>query len=286
MDVILGNSDENLSKARDMTAHAAERGTDVVIFPELWSTGYDLENAAVHSVPIGEGIFARMSSLAREYNIHVSGSCLSLLGPEQFGNTAVLFDNNGQMMGKYTEVHLFRLMEEHRHLTPGDHLTLADTKWGKIGLAICYDLRFPELFRSYALSGAAAVLLMAEWPHPRLIHWQVLLRARAIENQMYMIACNRVGVSKDDHFFGHSCIVDPRGQVLVEAGEDEELVTAEINMEEVGRARAEIPVFADRRPAIYDGGESNATRDFRESSSQAAIQGTDPEEPHRQAGGS
>ena len=251
MDVILGTPDENLGKARDMTSRAAERGSDIIIFPELWSTGYDLENAPVHSVPIGEGVFARMSSLAREYSIHISGSCLSLLGPGRFGNTAVLFDANGQMMGEYTKVHLFQLMNEHRYLTPGDHLTLVETKWGKIGLAICYDLRFPELFRSYALGGAAAVLLMAEWPHPRLSHWQVLLQARAIENQMYMIACNRVGVSKDTRFFGHSCIVDPRGQVLVEAGEDEELVTAEINMEEVDRVRAEIPVLADRRQGIY-----------------------------------
>ena len=262
MDVLLGRPDENLAKARDMTAHAAERGSDIVVFPELWSTGYDLENAAVHSVPIDEGVFARMSSLASEHNVHVLGSCLSLLGPGRFGNTAVLFDTNGQMMGEYTKVHLFRLMNEHRYLTAGDHLTLVETKWGKVGLAICYDLRFPELFRAYAMSGAVAVFLMAEWPHPRLSHWQVLLRARAIENQMYMIACNRVGVSKDTRFFGHSCIVDPRGQVSVEAGEDEELLTAEINIEEVDRARTEIPVLADRKPAVYDGGESNATRDF------------------------
>jgi omega-amidase len=279
MDVILGNPDENLAKARDMTSRAAEKDSDIIIFPELWSTGYDLENAAAHSVPIDEGVFARMSSLAREYNIHVSGSCLSLLGPGRFGNTAVLFDTNGKMMGEYTKVHLFQLMDEHRYLTAGDHLSLVETKWSKIGLAICYDLRFPELFRAYALRGAAAVFLMAEWPHPRLSHWQILLRARAIENQMYMIACDRVGVSKDNHFLGHSCIVDPRGQVLVEAGEDEELLTAEIKMEEVDRARAEIPVLADRRPAIYDGGEPNATR---ESPSQAAIQGTDRKESHRQ----
>ncbi len=251
MDVLLGKPDENLAKARHMTARAAERGSDIIVFPELWSTGYDLENAAVHSVPIDEGVFAGMSSLAREHNIHVLGSCLSLLGPGRFGNTAVLFDTSGHMMGEYSKVHLFRLMDEHRYLTAGDHLTLLETKWGKIGLAICYDLRFPELFRSYASRGAAAVFLMAEWPHPRLSHWQVLLRARAIENQMYMVGCNRVGVSKDNRFFGHSCIVDPRGEVSVEAGEDEELVTAEIRMEEAERARAEIPILADRRPAIY-----------------------------------
>lgn len=252
MDILLGKPDENLVKARNMTAHAAERGSDIIVFPELWSTGYDLENAAMHSTPIDKGVFAEMSSLASEHNIHVLGSCLSLSGSDQFGNTAVFFNPNGRILGKYTKAHLFRLMDEHRYLTAGDHLTIAETAWGKVGLAICYDLRFPELFRIYALAGAKAVFLPAEWPHPRLTHWQVLLRARAIENQMYTIACNRVGISKDTHFFGHSCIIDPWGRTIVEAGEDEELLTAEIGIDKVDQARSEIPVLADRRPEIYE----------------------------------
>lgn len=254
IDVLLGKPDENLVKARNMVAHAARRGSDIVVFPELWSTGYDLENAAMHSVPVDKGVFAEMSSLASEHSIHILGSCLSLLGSGRFGNTAVFLDPSGQILGKYTKVHLFRLMDEHRYLTPGDHLTIVETVWGKVGLAICYDLRFPELFRAYTLAGAAAVFLPAEWPHPRLTHWQVLLRARAIENQMYMIACNRVGISKSDHFFGHSCIIDPWGQIVVEAGEDEELLTTEIDIDKVDQARSEIPVLADRRPGIYEEG--------------------------------
>jgi predicted amidohydrolase len=252
MDISLGKPDENVMKARNMTADAAERGADVIVFPELWSTGYDLENAALHSAPIDKGGFAEMSSLAKRYNIHVLGSCLSLLRQGRFGNTAALFNPDGRILGEYTKVHLFRLMDEHRYLTAGDYLTVAKTLWGKTGLAICYDLRFPELFRSYALAGARAVFLLAEWPHPRLAHWQVLLRARAIENQMYVIACNRVGMSKDSRFFGHSCVIDPRGQIVVEAGEDEELLIAEIKMNEVDRTRSEIPVFADRKPEIYE----------------------------------
>jgi omega-amidase len=94
MDILLGKPDENLVKARKMTAHAAERGSDIIVFPELWSTGYDLENAAMHSTPIDKGVFAEMSSLASEHSIHVLGSCLSLLGSDQFGNTAVFFNPN------------------------------------------------------------------------------------------------------------------------------------------------------------------------------------------------
>ena len=155
------------------------------------------------------------------------------------------------MVRKYTKIHLFQLMEEHRYLAAGDQLAIVDTKWGRFGLAICYDLRFPELFRSYALSGVKAVLLVAEWPHPRLAHWQILLRARAIENQMYIIACNRAGVSKDAHFCGHSCVINPWGEIVAEAEEHEELLVTEIDMDKVDQVRAKIPVFADRKPEVY-----------------------------------
>lgn len=253
MDVLLGEPAANLQKVRGMVAEAAQRGSHVVVFPELWSTGYDLENAALHATPLDEGIFAQVSALAKEYQIHILGSCLSLLGEGQFGNTAVLFDSRGEPRASYIKTHLFRLMDEHHYLTSGGQWSLAETDWGKSGLAICYDLRFPELFRAYALAGARVVFLPAEWPHPRLSHWQVLLRARAIENQVFMVACNRVGESQGQRFFGHSCIIDPWGAVVVEAGEDEVLLTAQIDLGLVDEARAQIPVFDDRRPDLYRG---------------------------------
>jgi len=252
MDISLGKPGENLSKARDMAARAAVNGSDVIVLPELWSTGYDLENAAAHSAPTDRGIFAEMSALARKHKIHVTGSCLSLLESGQFGNTAVFFNPDGEMLGEYTKIHLFRLMDEHKYLSAGENLTVVETSWGRSGLAICYDLRFPELFRAYALSGVKIVFIPAEWPHPRLSHWQTLLRARAIENQMYVVGCNRAGMSKDIHFCGHSCIIDPWGEIVAEADEDEELLTAEIEIDKVDEVRAKIPVFADRRPDIYN----------------------------------
>ena len=114
-----------------------------------------------------------------------------------------------------------------------------------------YDLRFPELFRRYALADCVLTFLPAEWPHPRLEHWQTLLRARAIENQMFIVACNRVGQSNDTGFCGHSCIIDPWGEVLVEGGEEEALLTMEIDLEKVTAVRRTIPIFNDRRPRIY-----------------------------------
>src|SRR5205807_8965526 len=105
----------------------------------------------------------------------------------------------------------------------------------------------PELFRSYALAGARLILLAAEWPNPRRAHWETLLRARAIENQMYVVACNRVGTSQGTSFFGRSCIIDPWGETVLEGGDQETLLTTEIDLDKVDDVRATIPVFKDRR---------------------------------------
>ncbi|WP_420642256.1 carbon-nitrogen family hydrolase [Candidatus Leptofilum sp.] len=251
MDVKLGDPMANWHTVQAMTAEAARRGSDLVVFPELWSTGYDLENAASYATLTDAGLFAQVAALAKTHQIAILGSCLSLLGEGRFGNTAVYFDANGRSLGEYSKLHLFRLMQEEQFLTAGEDSTLIETEWGKAGLTICYDLRFPELFRHYALAGAQLVFVPAEWPHPRLAHWRTLLRARAIENQMFVVACNRVGRSKDTDFFGHSCILDPWGEIVLELGEGEMLGTAVIDIAQVDAVRAKIPVFADRRPEVY-----------------------------------
>ncbi|MBN2502651.1 MAG: carbon-nitrogen family hydrolase [Anaerolineales bacterium] len=248
MDVKLGQPDANLKTVRTLTAEAAQRGADVVVFPELWSTGYDLERAGQYATGLDAGNFAAVAELARRYRIHILGSMLSLIEPGKYGNTAVWFGPEGGILGAYTKLHLFRLMDEHHYLMPGETPTIVETPWGKAGLAICYDLRFPELFRHYALAGAGLVFLPAEWPHPRRAHWRTLLRARAIENQSYVVACNRVGESKGVRFCGHSAVIDPWGETVVEGNEDEGLLTATIDTDLVAEVRAKIPVFEDWRP--------------------------------------
>jgi predicted amidohydrolase len=252
MDVVLGQPEVNLAQVRRWVVEAARRGSDILVLPELWSTGYDLSHAADYATAVTDGIFAEVASLAREHRIHILGSCLSLLGEGQYGNTAVLINPDGQLLGSYSKVHLFQLMDEHKYLTAGNGRCLVQTSWGESGLAICYDLRFPELFRAYALDGAKIVFLPAEWPYPRLAHWQTLLRARAIENQMYIVACNRVGTTNGTTFFGHSCIIDPWGEMVVEAGDTPALLTVAVDLEKVSEIRAQIPVFADRNPAVYE----------------------------------
>ncbi|MFQ6058490.1 MAG: carbon-nitrogen family hydrolase [Anaerolineae bacterium] len=250
MDVQLGQPERNLARARDLVAEAKRRGSDIVLLPELWATGYDLDNAAKYATPADQGLFAATADLAREHSIHIAGSLLSTRGGHIY-NTAVLFAPTGEALGEYSKIHLFRLMEEEKYLTAGDQTPVFDLPWGKSALAICYDLRFPELFRKYALGGAVIVFLVAEWPHPRLAHWRTLLWARAIENQCFVVACNRVGESKGQRFFGHSAIYDPWGEIVVEGGEGEILLTAEIDLDLVEEVRRRIPVFADRRGELY-----------------------------------
>ena len=251
MDVIRGQVQTNLATVSKMVEEAARRGSQLVVFPELWSTGYDLKRASSYATAVDEGLFAEVAALARQHQIDIVGSQMSLLGEGAYGNTAVYYDRHGQNLGSYDKVHLFGLMEEDQYLAGGDSLTIVESSWGKVGLAICYDLRFPELFRSYALAGVDAVILVAEWPRPRLAHWRTLLRARAIENQMFVIACNRVGTTGSTEFFGHSCILDPAGETVFEAGEGAGLHTVDFDLDQLTAVRSSMPVFTDRRPDAY-----------------------------------
>jgi omega-amidase len=250
MDIALGQPQVNLAKVQELTAEAKRRGSDVVLFPELWSTGYDLENAEQHATRLDEGLFAELTALARENAIYICGSLLSVQDG-RYHNTAPLFSPAGKRLGHYSKTHLFRLMEEDRYLTAGQMAPVFDLPWGKSAIAICYDLRFPELFRRYALAGARIIFLPAEWPYPRLEHWRTLLQARAIENQMFIAACNRVGKSKGESFFGHSAIYDPWGRLVIEAGDSKALLTASVDTALVEEVRQTIPIFADRRPELY-----------------------------------
>jgi omega-amidase len=250
MEVALGKPELNLEKVRAMTVEARRRGSDLIVFPELWSSGYDLANAHLYAAPVEEGLFAETATLARENAIHILGSLLERTD-QGFRNTAAIFSPEGRLLGQYSKVHLFRPMEEDKYLVAGSRARVLSLPWGNSALAICYDLRFPELFRSYALAGARVVFLMAEWPRPRLSHWQTLLEARAIENQFFVVACNRVGESGEWDFFGHSAIHDPSGKLIAGAADEETLVTAILDLDAVDEVRQSMTVFQDRRSDVY-----------------------------------
>jgi len=250
MDVALGQPEQNLDKVSEMVAEARRRGSEVVVFPELWSTGYDLARSSRYATSVDEGMFARMADLASAHSIHIMGSLLED-SSKGYRNTAVVASPHGRLLGQYSKVHLFRPLEEDVYLVAGEEAPVFDLPWGRSALAICYDLRFPELFRKYALEGAQVVFLMAEWPRPRLIHWQTLLQARAIENQLFVVACNRVGQSGEWSFFGHSSIYDPSGELVAAAADGETLLTATLDLDLVDQVRRSMTVFEDRRQAVY-----------------------------------
>jgi predicted amidohydrolase len=257
MDCELGAPAANFARAEALVAEAARRGSQLVVLPELWSTAYDLENAPAHATPLADkadapGWFGQVAGWAARHKLWLTGSMLERQPDGRFANCMALYAPDGSLAGVYRKIHLFRLMEEEVYLAAGQSPTLLDLPWGKTGLAICYDLRFPELFRGYALHGARLLLIPAEWPNPRRDHWRTLIRARAIENQCFVAACNRVGSSKGTSFFGASAVIDPWGETLVEGGEGEMLLTATLDLTQVEGARRRIPVFADRRPELYD----------------------------------
>lgn len=250
IDIELGDPAANLNKAERWTAEAARRGSDLIVFPEMWTTGCDWPNIKELAAQ-QDDIIDAVVALAKKHHIWINGSMVALDENAEPANTSILFDPQGQQAGLYRKIHLFGLMNEDQYLAPGQQLTTVETAWGQSGLAICYDLRFAEMFRTYALKGVSMVYLPAEWPQPRLAHWHTLLRARAIENQMYMVATNRVGNDGTYEFFGHSAIIDPWGNAVVEGGEQEILLTATIDTEAVAAVRQKIPVFKDRRPELY-----------------------------------
>ncbi len=256
MNVCKGQPAHNLDTVREWTAEAARRGSDLVVFPELWDTGYDLTRALELGTPTDRGRFAEVAELARQHHVHIVGSMLEAAAGQsgesaRVYNTAVWFAPDGTQAGVYRKLHLFRGMQEDRYMAAGSSPVLLDLPWGRTGLAICYDLRFPELFQGYALGGAVMAVIPAQWPHPRMAHWQTLLRARAIENQMIVVGCNRVGADGDTRFGGRSAVIDAWGEPLVEGGEAEALLTVEVDLGHVNDVRGRIPVFEDRRPDAY-----------------------------------
>jgi predicted amidohydrolase len=251
MNIQVGDPEANLKKGAEWISRSAGQGSQLVLFPELWSTGYALERAVEFASVDGPKITARTSELARDHHIWVGGSTLETADDRVY-NTFRLFAPDGRLAATYRKIHLFRLMQEDRWLAPGDATTLVDTDFGLAGLAICYDLRFPELFRGYALRGARLMLAPAEWPIERVGNWRILVRARAIENQVFVAAVNAAGDCGGTVMGGNSAVIGPRGEEICSAGADEALLTADLDLSMPEQARQKMDILRDRRPETYD----------------------------------
>jgi predicted amidohydrolase len=251
IDITLGDKAANRARAWQCITQAATSRAHLLILPELWSTGYVLPQVEQLAEPIPHGPTARwLSQSAGQAQLWLTGSHLEATPQGNF-NAAALYGPQGQIIGPYRKIHRFGPMHEDVWLSAGCTPGLFELPWGKTGIAICYDLRFPELFRHYALAGARLILLPSQWPRPRLHHWRTLVQARAIENQCFIVALNRSGRDAHNIFAGHSMVVGPWGDIIAEAGAEPELLMATIDLDEVEVARARIPILADRRPQCY-----------------------------------
>ena len=224
----------------------AQRGADLVVLPELWPQGgFSYDTWEDQAEPVDGPVVEAMRAAASDIGaiVHM-GSLVERDGAGRLFNTSVLLGPDGATLATYRKVHLFGFGEgEPKLMSAGDGVVVHD----RLGLATCYDLRFPEQFRLLLDAGAEVVLLVAAWPAKRVAHWRLLAQARAIENQSYVVACNTAGSHAGVPMGGQSMVVEPWGAVLAEAGEDEEVLVVDLDPDLVRATRAQFPVLPDRR---------------------------------------
>jgi predicted amidohydrolase len=236
-DITLGEKSKNLEKALKIVE---ESDPGLVLFPELFTTGFDFDALKELSEELpGETTDALRGVCGDSI---VGGSIIEK--DNNIYNTFFLLDREGPL-AKYRKIHLFK--EEKDYFSAGEDSTVIDTGFGRVGLAICYDIRFPEQFRRLTKKGAEIILVTAEFPSPRDNHWKVLLQARAIENQVFVIAVNRVGRDKRQEYFGKSMVIDPWGEIMLEGGSSEEIFSCEVDISLVSKIRNEFPVLSDSK---------------------------------------
>lgn len=252
MNMLLSQPEENFAHAERLVRQAAENKPDVIVLPETWNTGFfpknDLRSLCDNE---GERTKAVFGALARELGVNIVAGSVSDLRGEKIYNTAYIFNRNGGLVASYDKTHLFSPMGEHESYEKGGRLCRFELDGVKCGIIICYDIRFPELIRSLALEGMDVLFAVAQWPAARSTHLQTLAAARAIENQVFLACCNSCGVAESTVYGGGSVMLDPLGQVLAHAGDQEEIISAEFDIGTIQQIRGSIPVFEDRRPELY-----------------------------------
>ncbi|WP_276257293.1 carbon-nitrogen family hydrolase [Haloglomus litoreum] len=262
IEVRAADLDGNVERAVAAIERAAENGSDLVVLPEMFTVGYFAFDSYARTAESIDGeTMRRLATVAADRDCAVlAGTFVEDLAAtaaetdvevpatEGYANTAVLFDREGERRAVYRKHHLFGYgSAEQELLTPGESLGVADLGGLTVGTTTCYDLRFPELYRDLVDRGVDLVAVPSAWPYPRVEHWQLLPRARAVENLCYVAAANGSADFGDDRLVGRSTVYDPWGTALASSDEDPALVTAEVDPGRVRRVREEFPALRDRR---------------------------------------
>lgn len=235
----------SLGRAEAVVRQASRAGADLVMLPEMCTTGFTMEPAA-QAEPLDGPSIRRLSAIARGAGIHLLAGVATREGAgEGFFNSALLFDSDGEIVAHYRKQKLFVFAEEQRHYSPGEAPVVLEVKGVRIAPFICFDLRYPELFRAVA-GEVDAMLLIANWPAARRMHWDALTRARAIENQCYFLAVNRIGQGGGIEYDGGSAAYDPWGEPLGTGA----MQIVELDPERVGEIRRKYPFVEDLRSEV------------------------------------
>src|SRR5438552_14455724 len=250
----LGDPEANLSKVRDFSRQAKETGAELIVFPEMTDTGYSMPVIRTHAASWTSGFVPGIQEIATKLSLSIVSGVCDRDGSSIY-NSQVLVDAKGEIVAKYRKTHLYAVapVEEQTCFAPGAgfaSFALGDLRFG---FSICYDLRFPEMYRKLATEqNVGAFLISSAWPFPRDEHFRVLAQARAIENQGYVIASNRVGKDADLWFCASSAIIDPRGVIVAAASSDrEELIHADVSEDLVLSVRSRVESLAHRRQDLY-----------------------------------
>ncbi len=246
MSVEEGDKEKTVAKALENITKAED--ADLVILPEIWNVGFMSFDRYKSEAEDCEGpTMTVLRQAAREANIYLhTGSFVEKDGSNYY-NSSYLLSPDGDILANYRKIHLFgHNSSETKILTPGEKFIVADTPLGKIGMATCYDLRFPELFRRMAEQGAQLFLICSAWPYPRLEHWIIFNRARALENQCFLVSANSVGPNLGTTFVGHSMMINPWGVILTSGGDEDIILKSDIDLAEVDSTRERFSAYNDR----------------------------------------
>jgi omega-amidase len=246
----MGDVSSNEARAFILLEEAAGRGASLCVLPEMWSTGFAYNHGLSSLARTTPGLLDRLRRFAAEKRVVIAGSLAEKAGAGVF-NTMHVIDATGKVAGAYRKTHLFSPSGETDHFRRGAAASVIRASVGAIGPQICYDIRFPELSRKYFLEGATLLCISAQWPAVRRPHWDILNVARAIENQLFVVAANATGRSGDFQYDGGSAIISPTGEVLAAAGEDEGVTLAAIDPAKVEEFRRRIPCAQDRNERAY-----------------------------------
>ena len=254
MDMMFANPDKNFEKAGILICQAAKDGADTIVLPETWNTGFfPKDNLESLSDKNGSRTKEVFSALAAGLDVNIVAGSVANKKEDGVYNTAYVFNRKGECVAEYDKTHLFSPMDEDKYFRKGGHTSIFELDGIRCGLIICYDVRFPELTRTMTVKGVDILFMVSQWPLVRVPHLDALTKARAIENQMFVVCCNSAGKAGETVYGGNSSITDPWGNVIAHAkGSEEEFVSADCNTNILSDIRNSINVFRDRRPELYE----------------------------------